>query len=416
MRLFPFCFYVAAIGTIPILLNGCGTGSNAAIPGSASARTTYDLDGGAYRTIYTFRDYHGGPYGPNGQFVSIGGVLYGTTSFGGHGGLGNGTFFSLTQSGGERDLYKFKNESSGHNPNGGLVAVDGVLYGTTSGGGGGCPLESGCGTVFAITPSGKEQTIYRFKGGTDGITPSGSLASVDGELYGATSLGGTTSPCPNAGSFGTGCGTVFSVDTSGNERVLYRFRGNRDGAYPNAPLLALNGKLYGTTGAGGAGGSCHYDCGTLFEITTSGEERVLHRFRGGGDGSGPGPGLIAVGGVLYGTTGNDGASDWACCGTVFKATTSGSESVIYSFKGPPDAGSPNGMLVMDRGLLYGTASGGESCGYSDGGTIFDVSTAGVEHVAYTFSCKSVIEPSPGLLRLDRTLYGSASDAIFAFTP
>jgi hypothetical protein len=77
------------------------------------------------------------------------------------------------------------------------------------------------------------------------------------------------------------------------------------------------------------------------------------------------------------------------------------------------------MLVTDRGLLYGTASGGESCGYSDSGTIFAVSTAGAERVDHTFSCKSANEPTPGLLRLDRTLYGATFggyETIFAFTP
>jgi uncharacterized repeat protein (TIGR03803 family) len=341
-------------------------------------------------------------------------VFYGTTDLGGHGFCFDGTFFSLTKSGEEHVLFKFKGPSDGHNPNQGLVAVNGVLYGTTSGGGGGCRPEAGCGTVFAITLSGREHTLYHFKGGTDGLTPSGGLVWLNGRFYGATWYGGVTSECPGS-PWGTGCGTIFSIDTSGNERVLYRFRGNRNGASPNGPLLALNGKLYGTTSSGGAGGSCNHYCGTLFEVTTAGVEKVLHRFTGGSDGSGPGPSLIDVDGVLYGTTGNDGPDNWTCCGTVFKATTSGSESVIYSFKGPPDAASPNGRLVIEHGLVYGTASGGENCGYSDSGTIFAVSTTGAEHVAYTFSCKSANGPT-GLTQLDRRLYGSASDSIFAFTP
>ena len=78
------------------------------------------------------------------------------------------------------------------------------------------------------------------------------------------------------------------------------------------------------------------------------------------------------------------------------------------------------MLVTDHGLLYGTASGGESCGYSDFGTIFAVSTAGAERVDHTFSCNSAsAEPAPGLVLLDRTLYGatfSGYGTIFAFMP
>ena len=171
--------------------------------------------------------------------------------------------------------------------------------------------------------------LYRFKGRTDGINPSGNLVWLDGRLYGTTSSGGGTR-VPLAEESATGCGIVFSIDTSGNERVLYRFRGNGDGASPNGSLLALDGKLYGTTYAGGAAGSCDYYCGTVFEVTTSGVEKVLHQFIGGSDGSNPRAGLINVDGVLYGTTSADGANG-GCCGTVFKTTTSGTESAIYHF-------------------------------------------------------------------------------------
>ncbi len=415
-----------ALGIIPMALAGCGAASSSAIPGSFSTEALHEFGGYAYRTIYAFRNSHGGT-GPNGPLIAINGVLYGTTYFGGRGVHGNGTVFSLTTSGTEDVIYTFKGASDGINPNGGLVAVDGALYGTTDGGGRGCKQdeERGCGTIFAITPAGQEHVVYRFKGGTDGSSPAaGSLLWLDGRLYGATSSGGTTCPA-SGGSTETGCGTVFSVDTSGNERVLYRFRGNRDGANPNAPLLALDGKLYGTTYAGGAAGSCDYYCGTLFEVTTSGVEKVLHRFRGGGDGSNPRAGLINVDGILYGTTSADGA-DGGCCGTVFKTTTSGAESTVYSFEGPPDAAAPNGTLVADHKLLYGTSSaGGKVCslGYWDSGTIFAVSTAGAERVVHTFSCKSIFDPAPDLLPFDRVLYGATYQggsapygSIFAFTP
>ena len=164
-----------ALGAIPIALTGCGAGPNSAIPGSVSAEAFHGLGGGAYRTIYAFRNIHRDGTGPNGPLVTINGLLYGTTYFGGRGVLGNGTVFSLTMSGREHVLYRFKGGSDGDNPNSGLVAIDGVLYGTTNDGGRGCGQEPGCGTVFAITPSGREHVVYRFKGGSDGIFPSGSL-------------------------------------------------------------------------------------------------------------------------------------------------------------------------------------------------------------------------------------------------
>jgi uncharacterized repeat protein (TIGR03803 family) len=405
-------------------LAGCGAVPSSAIPGSLSTAALHELGGYAYRTIYAFKNNHRSGTGPNGQLVAVNGLLYGTTYFGGRGVLGRGTIYTLSTSGNEHLLYTFKGGSDGANPNGGLVAVAGVLYGITSGGGRSCGHASGCGVVFAITPSGQERVLYRFKGRTDGINPSGNLVWFDGRLYGTTSSGGR-STCPASGGSAPGCGIVFSIDTSGNERVLYRFRGNGDGASPNGSLLALDGKLYGTTYAGGAAGSCDYYCGTVFEVTTSGVEKVLHQFIGGTDGSNPRAGLINVGDVLYGTTSADGANG-GCCGTVFKTTTSGVESTVYSFKGPPDAGAPDGTLVADHNLLYGTSSaGGKVCslGYWDSGTIFAVSTAGNEQVVHTFSCKSIFDPVPDLLLFDRVFYGATYQgrsapygSVFALTP
>ena len=48
-----------------------------------------------------------------------------------------------------------------------------------------------------------------------------------------------------------GCGTVYRISTAGAEKVLYRFTGSPDGAFPTASLIDVNGMLYGTTGDGG---------------------------------------------------------------------------------------------------------------------------------------------------------------------
>ena len=114
---------------------------------------------------------------------------------------------------------------------------------------------------------------YRFGGGNDGQSPQGRLAALNGTLYGTTFWGGTT--C------GGKCGTVFAITTSGQERVLYSFKGPpTDGNNPISDLVAFNGKLYGTTTGGGSrvGGS-----GTVFEVDPSGNERVVYSFNGNGE-------------------------------------------------------------------------------------------------------------------------------------
>lgn len=417
----PFSLGIVALSAIPIALNGCGGGVGPTMPAGVSAKASRELNAG-YQKIYDFKGGHHDGSGPNGALAAMNGVLYGTTDSGGYGYHGNGTVYSITTSGEERVIYRFK-DKDGIYPNGDLIALHGVLYGTTVAGGIDCDGESeftGCGTVFSVTPSGQEHVLYRFKGGSDGIAPFGGLVWFDGKFYGTTSRGGLSTECPQLG-YGTGCGTVFSVDTSGNERVLYRFTGFSDGAYPLDSLLLSHGNLYGTTNFGGAGGACDYYCGTLFEITTAGTEKILYRFEGYSDGSNPNGSLIRLNGAFYGTTTSGGEP--CGCGTVFKTSPSGSESVLYAFKSLPDAQGPYGRLVADGQRLYGAASGGEACFYHYSGTLFSVTTAGNERVEHTFSCSGASDPAPGLLQLGRSLYGATFEGgrrkngtVFAFTP
>ena len=157
--------------------------------------------------------------------------------------------------------------------------------------------------------------LYSFKAGKDGAYPEAPLTNVSGTLNGTTYIGG--SGCVSYG----GCGIVFDVSRSGAERVLYRFKG-ADGRAPVAGLTDVNGKLYGTTLHGGSDADCQ-DCGTVFDVSTSGKERVLHSFKGlPDDGAYPSAGLINVNGILYGTTASGGSSHCAKsgygCGTVFR--------------------------------------------------------------------------------------------------
>ena len=288
--------------------------------------------------------------------------------------------------------FSLNHHTSGASPVAGLLEVNGMFYGTTSYGGEKCS----CGTVYSISTTGKFKVLHRFVGGFDGVRPYGGLIDVNGTLYGTTSEGG------GSGCGGNGCGTVYSVTTDGVETVLYRFAGGSDGQAPFAGLTNVKGRLYGTTVYGGLGNK-----GTVYSVTTGGVQTVLHSFPGGG--ARPFGGLIDVNGTLYGTTGEGGAHSK---GTVFRITTVGVETVLYSFGARhSDGAHPQAGLIEMNGTLYGTTEeGGRSrCGERGGcGTVFSVTTAGVETVLHRFGGRhDTAHPLAALLNVDGTLYGTA---------
>ncbi len=199
----------------------------------------------------------------------------------------------------------------------------------------------------------------------DGSFPQASLLDVDGTLYGTTYSGGEQR-------YYNG-GTVFEITTAGKEAVVYSFGSVRyGGSEPEANLIQIRDRLYGTTAAGGANG-----VGTVFSVTTSGEdERLLHSFGANDfDGARPVAGLVTLKGLLYGTTSTGGFDTY---GTVFRMRTSGKESVVHTFGTVPnDGGAPQAGLIDLNGALYGTTEFGgispHSCTYSgpcDFGTVF----------------------------------------------
>jgi len=329
--------------------------------GTLGQGAVFKISAGVEKVIYSFTDF---PFSVGGLTADVNGTLYGTTTGGGT--MNSGTIFQITPSGEESVLYNFTDGSDGGHPDSGpgLLDVNGTLYGTTSAGG-----AHMSGTVFRFTPPGTESVLYSFAGGSDGNEPNAGLIDIDGTLYGTTQLGGfTSSPC---GNLQFGCGTVFKINTSGSGYTqLYRFKSGSDGAVPLAGLTAVGGMLYGTTVAGGAN-RCNGSsvCGTVFKISPSGSGYMqLHKFRGGTDGNAPYASLTDVDGVLYGTTAGGGAK--GCdggCGTVFKITTAGKETILHDFAGGSlGVGAPIAGLIYFNGALYGTAYGVTSV---NGGTV-----------------------------------------------
>lgn len=412
----PFAlFRFVLVAVAAALLAGCGALLLSPSKGQDDAQTVNDAS--SYRVLHRFGCVKGAG-APVAPLLDVNGTLYGTTP--GNQFVcprhrsGNGTVFSISTTGIMKELYHFKggaSDGAGPSPDG-LIDVNGTLYGTTSGGGGtGCE-GNGCGTVFSISTSGLEKVLYSFKGGSDdGASPYG-LVEVNGTLYGTTVLGGARTGiyCSITGN-SLGCGTVFSVSTSGSEKVLHVFTGVPDGANPQSGLTEVNGTLYGITYDGGGGckgrngGSCPSGIGTVYSITTSGSEKVLHRFTWD---SGPFPtgGVVDVGGVLYGTTGGTFSP---CCGTVYRLGTSGAYQVLYRFQGDRDGAFPSGGLTSANGLLYGTTqNGGVVCApYTYGcGTVFSVTTTGAETVLHRFRGNGGRNPQAALVAVNDSLYGT----------
>ncbi|MDR3415693.1 MAG: hypothetical protein P4L83_05865, partial [Nevskia sp.] len=294
------------------------------------------------------------------------GSLYGTTYWGGPNN-GYGTVYKITTDGVQTVLYNFTNGgAAGTNPIVGLVeGTDGNFYGTTSGGG-----SSLGGTAFKITPSGTLTVLHSFAG-ADGTAPRKLTLGRDGNFYGAAFQGGSG-----------GYGTVFRIAPDGAFNVLYSFTGNPDGALPNGPLLeGSDGNFYGLTQAGGSSANCSFylapNCGTVYKITPDGRETVLHSFAGSpNDGalSDCGTCFTSAWGLVEGTDGNfygitlQGGSYAqqncsAGCGTLFRITPEGEETVLHSFTGPwdppNDGWGPSGSLVeTSPGVFWGTTQSG----------------------------------------------------------
>ncbi len=357
------------------LYGATAAGGDASCNGSVGTGcgTVFKLDSAGNETVlHTFTGSPDGEVPYAGLVLDAQGNLYGTTT---RGGVQNaGTVFEVDATGNETILYSFCAAGSGNctdgtDPEGGVVLdAQGNLYGTSSGGG-----ASNNGTVFKLSAAGEETVLYSFTGaGGDGAFPMAGLAmDTQGNLYGTTYGGGD----PTCGLQGwKGCGIVFKVDTSGNETVLYTFTGNA--VLFAGVVLDSQGNLYGATGAGGSpatgcGGS---GCGTVFKIDASGNESVLSNLGTENGGWGPyGTLVLDSQGNVYGTTfggASEGGGSDNCqngCGTVFEIDTSGNYTVLYNFKGGSDGQQPDAALLLDsQDNLYGTTRGGGS----GNGTVF----------------------------------------------
>jgi len=307
-------------------------------------------------------------------------------------------------------IYSFHGRTDGSYP-GSLVLHGESLYGTTQYGG----THNGCGTVFKVDGNGHETILYNFGASpSDGCVPNASIVfDASGNLYGTTLSGG------NLACLGTipGCGTVFKLDSHLRETVLHRFTpSGPDGFAPVFLTSDSKGNLYGAASGGGI-----YQYGVIFRMTTSGEESVLYSFTGGDDGGLPTAGLaLDSQDTIYGTTTGGGKLLW---GTVFKLTGH-TETVLHNFAGfPSDGAEPSGVIGPDRsGDLFGTTQNG---GAQNAGIFFKIDSEGHETVLYHFgaSAEAAFYPNGGLLQdSSGNIYGTTIEGgigggtIFKLTP
>jgi uncharacterized repeat protein (TIGR03803 family) len=348
--------------------NFYGTTSAGVPPLGGGYGTVFKIStNGALTGLYSFTDRNDGAYPQAGLVQGSDGDFYGTTYAGGtytnQYGNGYGTVFKISTNGALTTLYSFTGASDGGQPEAALVqGSDGDFYGTTEYG-----FEPGVGSVFRISTNGAFTSLHSFTDGSDGGQPAAELVQgSDGNFYGTTEYGGTNG----------GAGTVFKINTNGALTSLYSFTGDNNGSLPYAGLVQGNdGNFYGTTS----------HAGTVFKISTNGALTSLYSFTGGNDGGDPLAGLVQGGdGYFYGTT--YGASDTPPRidkGTVFKISTNGALTTLYSFTGLNDGGNPGaGLAQGSDGNFYGTTEYG---GTNDNGTVFQISTNGALTSLYSFT-------------------------------
>ena len=356
---------------------GCGT----------VFKLAHKTGGWVFSPLYGFTGYSDGNNPVGSLAIAPDGTIYGTTDGGGllncrdTFGDGCGTVFHLQPPPtfcrsflcpwDQTVLYQFTGGSNGNDPLAGVV-LDGAgnLYGTLYQGG-----ASQLGAAYEVSRSGSgwtESTIHSFAGGADGADPiAGLIFDGSGNLYGTTEFGGSAGTC-TAG----GCGTVFQLAPSGSGwtlNIIYNFPGSY-----NLPLGGLifdpQGNLYGTFADGVNG---------VFELTpTNGNWTFTSLYTQDYSGLEAFRSTLArdSAGNLYGTAeyGGDFTNCPHGCGTVYELTPSGDDWIytqLYAFTGLDDGSLPVGGVVLDGdGNIYGTTyeGGAHQCGAVGCGVIWEI--------------------------------------------
>ena len=322
---------------------------------------------------------------PNPLIRDADGNLYGTTAGGGvlgcpMGQSSCGTVYKITKDGHYTILYEFKGGSSdGGVPISGVTRdAAGNLFGTTGG------INGTPSTIYEITNRGKEKILCFLTNFSDGAAAnSAPTLDAKGNLFGNTSYGGDSS----CGFNGNGCGVVYEVQANGTFVLRYTFTSLANGIEPvGSPVIDSEGNLFGTASLGGDLTCDQPDgCGAVYELGHTGQYRILHKFTGKSDGAFPACVMDYGDGSLVGVT--EGGGDLSCnfgigCGTIFRIDKAGKFKTLYEFTPFTENNNGHSCLVRDaKGNLYGTNSLG---GTHNAGYLAVLDTAGKYTVLYNF--------------------------------
>jgi uncharacterized repeat protein (TIGR03803 family) len=288
------------------------------------------------------------------------------------------------------------------------AAADGLLYGTTGGGG-----DYDRGTVFSVNEHGVETVVYSFTFGDgftnlDGMNPQGRLVVSGGRIYGIAGFGGTDAS-----------GTVFSMATNGEDfRTLHTFKNDGfDARLPRGGLVLLDGTLFGPAASGGS--DPDHTFGAIYSIGTNGDGyTVRYSFPPNGNfGAYPLGNLVVATNILtgqvqlYGTTSDlDGSVSGQGSGTIFVLSPPylQTDSVTFHVFPPDDdtnweGAHPAAALLCSSNILYGLTSNNGSGGTGNG-TLFSVDVYGQNFTVLRRFTNS--DPSGELLLGVRKLFGT----------
>jgi uncharacterized repeat protein (TIGR03803 family) len=337
------------------------------------------------------------------------GNFYGTTVEGGA--TNAGTVFRLSARGRVfKTLYSFTGAADGANPSAALAqGSDGNFYGTAYGGGAG-----NSGTLFQITPAG-DFTLLASLSGTNGAQPDAALIQAsDGSWYGTTDAGG---PYTNVVYLAQGTdvlyqaegyGSIFRVTTNGQLTTPLSFD-NSDGARAGALTQGPDGSFYGTTLWGGPHTNInpYVGFGTIFKVSTDGLLTTLYSFTGGADGGWPYAGLVlGKDGNFYGTAFSGGRQFYGY-GAIFQVAPDGTYTNLHAFASSDGANPYAGLIQGSDGNFYGTTYAGGAQGL---GTVFQVTTNGVLTTLHSFAgAADGSNPLGSLVQAnDGNFYGTAA--------